>query len=74
MKSECYVKRLYSQQVPWVWTRATLCGEEIKVDGSKAIECHYKSLIEEFYWAVCCSAYADVLVNLRSLPCDWREK
>jgi len=51
-----------------------VCGEEIENDSSNAVECHYKSLIEEFYWLICFSAYADVLVNLRSLPCDWREK
>lgn len=39
-----------------------------------AVERHCKPLVEEFYWLVRCSAYADVLVNLRSLLYDWREK
>lgn len=36
-------------------------------DSSRAMKCHYKPLTGEFYWLVCCTTYADVLVNLRNL-------
>lgn len=65
------------QQVLRDWLKATAQSSVMArqtMAAAKPSKCHYKSLIDEFYWLVWFCAYVVVLVNPRSLLCDWREK